>query len=75
MSVFRAGDLSLHFVKTDGQLCKDSQLNIASSFMSEVSESRNVYAVPMDLFHRKCVLIQSRDKQYVIPLPNNVERD
>lgn len=81
MSVFRAGDLSLHcilvkeLVKTDGQLCKDSQLNIASTFMSEVSESRNVYAVPTDLFHRKCVLIQSRDKQYVIPLPNNVERD
>lgn len=62
-------------MKTGRQLCRDGELNIASTFMSEVSESKDVYAVPTDLFYRKCVLIQSRDKRYVIPLQCNVERD
>ncbi|XP_076851814.1 uncharacterized protein LOC143508558 [Brachyhypopomus gauderio] len=81
MVVFKRQHLSMHCVlvkelmKTSRQLCRDGQLNIASTFVSEVLESKNVYAVPTELFYRKAVLVQSRGNEYVIPLPNNVERD
>ncbi len=81
MAVFRTEHLSMQCVlvkelmKTGRQLCRDGQLNIASTFVSEVLETKNVYAVPTDLFYRKCVLIPTRDKEFVIPLPNHMERD
>lgn len=81
MVVIRTEHVSMHCVlvkelkKTGRQLCRDSQLNITSTFVSEILESKNICAVPTDLFYRKCVFIQSRAKEYVIPLPNNIERD
>lgn len=61
--------------KSGRQLCRDIQLNISSSFVSEVSDTNNVFAVHAHSIRRKCVMVRSRDKMYVIPLPNNVERD
>jgi len=58
-----------------GKLCRDAQLNISSTFIYEVSHTNNVFAVPPQSLKRKCVLIRSKDKLYVIPLPNNIERD
>lgn len=62
-------------VKTRRQMCRDIQLNISSSFVHEISESDNIIAVHAQSFNRKCVLIELRDNAFVIPLPNNVERD
>lgn len=81
MLVFRLHHVSMHCVlvrelKNTGKLlCRDSELNITSYFVSEVLQSNNVCAVPTDLFYRKCVLIEAKAKNYVIPLPNNIERD
>jgi len=61
--------------KSGGKLCRDAQLNISSTFIYEVSHTNNVFAVPPQSLKRKCVLIRSKDKLYVIPLPNNMERD
>ncbi len=57
------------------KLYRDTTLNIASSFMYEVSEGNNVYAIQPESLKCKCIMIKSRDKVYVIPLPNNIERD
>ena len=35
----------------------------------------NVFAVHPQSLEHKCVTVKSKDKMYVIPLPNNVERD
>lgn len=81
MLVFRLHHVSMHCVlvrelkNTSKLLCRDSELNITSCFVSEVLQSNNVCAVPTDLFYRKCVLIEAKAKNYVIPLPNNIERD
>ncbi len=61
--------------KSGGKLCRVVQLNISSTFIYEVSHTNNVFAVPPQSLKRKCVMIRSKDKQYVIPLPNNTERD
>ncbi len=37
--------------------------------------SHNVFAVHPQSLKWKCVIIRSKDKLYVIPLPNNIERD
>ena len=62
-------------VRSGRQLCRDVQLNISSTFMHEVSESNEVYAVHAKSVKGKCVMIKSKDKTYAILLPNNVERD
>ncbi|KAK0141862.1 hypothetical protein N1851_020460 [Merluccius polli] len=41
----------------------------------KVSHTHNVFAVHPQSLERKCVMVKSKDKMYVIPLPNNVERD
>lgn len=62
-------------LKSGRQLCRDTTLKIASSFMYEVSECNNMYAIHPESLKCKCVMIKSREKVYVIPLPNNIERD
>ncbi|KAK9976617.1 hypothetical protein ABG768_021822 [Culter alburnus] len=62
-------------VKSRRPLCRDIQLNISSKFVYEVSETNYVYAVKTDSFKRKCVMVKLQDSTFVIPLPNNVERD
>lgn len=62
-------------VKTGRQMCRDTRLKIGSRFVFEVSETNIVYAVHADSLKCKCVRVDSKDKVYVIPLPNNVERD
>ncbi len=64
-----------NLVKSRRPLCRDIQLNISSKFMYEVSETNHVYAVNTDSFKRKCVMVKLQDSTFVIPLPNNVERD
>lgn len=61
--------------KSGGKVCRDAQLNIFSTFINEVSHTHNVFAVHPQSLERKCVMVKSKDKMYVIPLPNNVERD
>lgn len=61
--------------KRGRRLYKDTILNIASTFIYEVSESNSVYAIPSEALKCKCIIIKSREKLYVIPLPNNIERD
>ena len=62
-------------VKSGRKLCRDTTLNIASSFVYEVSKCNIVYAIHPESLARKCVMVESREKVYVIPLPNNIERD
>ena len=63
-------------VKSGRKLCRDTTLNIASSFASSlVSECNIVYAIHPESLACKCVMVESREKVYVIPLPNNIERD
>ena len=62
-------------LKSGRKLCRDTTLNIASSFIFEVSKSNNMYAIHPESLTGKCVMIKSREKVYVIPLPNNIERD
>ena len=62
-------------VKSGRKLCRDTTLNNASSFVYEVSECNIVYAIHPESLARKCVMVESREKVYVIPLPNNIERD
>lgn len=61
--------------KTGGKGCRDSQLNISSTFIDEVSHTHDVFAVHPQSLKHKCVMVKSKDKMYVIPLPNKVERD
>jgi len=37
--------------------------------------SHNVFAVHPQSLKWKCAIIRSKDQLYVIPLPNNIERD
>lgn len=54
---------------------QDVKLKIHSTFITEVSRTNNVFAVdPLSLKH-KCVMLRSLNKFFVVPLPNNVERD
>lgn len=61
--------------KSRGKVRRDVQLNISSTFVNEVSHTNNVFAVHPHSLKRKCVMVKSKDKMYVIPLPNNVESD
>lgn len=61
--------------KSRRPLCRDIQLNISSKFVYEVSETYCVYAVNTDSLKRKCVMVNLQNNTFVIPLPNNVERD
>lgn len=61
--------------KRGGQVCRDVQLNISSTLITEVSHTNNVFAVHPQSLQRNCVMVRSKDKMYVIPLPNNVEGD
>lgn len=68
MVVIKASHLLQHcgliqeLVNTGRYLCRNSRLNITSSFVSEVWELPNISAVSTELFYRKCVFIKSRDK-------------
>lgn len=61
--------------KSGRQICRDSNLKIFSKFIHEVKVSNTIYAVHTQSLKRKCVMIELKDKMYVIALPNNVERD
>lgn len=61
--------------REEDDFCRDAQLNILSTFINEVSHSHYVFAVHPQSLKRKCVMVKSKYKMYVIPLPNNVERD
>lgn len=61
--------------KSRRALCRDIQLNISSKFVYEVSENSYVYAVNTDSFKIKCLMVKLQDSTFVIPIPNNVERD
>nr|XP_055061257.1 uncharacterized protein LOC129444550 [Misgurnus anguillicaudatus] len=62
-------------VKSGRKLCRNTTLNIASSFVYQVSECNIVYAIHPESLTRKFVMVKCREKVYVIPLPNNIERD
>ncbi len=74
MLAFRLHHVSMHCVlvrelkKAGKLLCRDSELNITSTFVSEALESNNVCAVPTDMFYKKCAVIEARAKKYIIPL-------
>lgn len=61
--------------KSRRALCRDIQLNISFKFVYEVSENSYVYAVNTDSFKIKCLMVKLQDSTFVIPIPNNVERD
>nr|XP_023701086.1 uncharacterized protein LOC111861049 isoform X1 [Paramormyrops kingsleyae]XP_023701087.1 uncharacterized protein LOC111861049 isoform X1 [Paramormyrops kingsleyae]XP_023701088.1 uncharacterized protein LOC111861049 isoform X1 [Paramormyrops kingsleyae]XP_023701089.1 uncharacterized protein LOC111861049 isoform X1 [Paramormyrops kingsleyae] len=62
-------------VKKRGHLYRDSQLNISSKFVHEVTRSDNIIAVHPSSFKRKCVVICLKARSFAIPLPNNIKRD
>lgn len=57
------------------QVHRDVQLNISCTFLTEVCHTNNVFAVHPQSLDHKCVMVWSKDKMYVSPLPNNIERD
>ncbi len=61
--------------KSGRQPCRDSDLKISSRFIHEVTESNSIFAVHVQSFKRKCVMIDLKEKMYVSILPNTVERD
>lgn len=61
--------------KSSSPLCKDSQINVKSTFIHEVKKTGNVSAIWPDIRIMKCVLIETVDKLYITPLPNHYERD
>lgn len=61
--------------KNENSVWQDKQLKIHSIFITEVSRTSHVFAVnPLSLKH-KCVMLNALNKLFVVPLPNNVERD
>lgn len=62
--------------KSGGKVCRGVQLNtVYPPFITEVSCTNNVFAVHPESLQHKCVMVISKDKMHIIPLPNNVERD
>ncbi|XP_038150334.1 uncharacterized protein LOC119789497 isoform X2 [Cyprinodon tularosa] len=61
--------------KLDRPVCKDSQINIQSTFLFEVKKTETVNAVWPDMLLTKCVLVERDDALYITPLPNAFERD
>lgn len=61
--------------KSGRKVCRDIKLNISSTFINEVSHTNNVFVVHPQSLKRKCIMVKSKDKMYVIPLPNTIERD
>lgn len=61
--------------KSGGKFYRDVQLNVSSTFINEVSHTNYVFAVHPQSLKWKCVMVTSKDKLYIIPLPNNIEGD
>lgn len=61
--------------RSRSQIYRDADLKISSRFVNEVTESNTIYAVHSQALKRKCVMINVKQKMYVIALPNNIERD
>ncbi|XP_052412533.1 uncharacterized protein LOC127957875 [Carassius gibelio] len=77
-SVFDTNSFCLlvkELAKSGRKVYRDAQLNISCTFLTEVCHTNNVFAVHPQSLERKCVMVKSKDKMYVSPLPNNVERD
>ncbi|XP_038148166.1 uncharacterized protein LOC119788091 isoform X2 [Cyprinodon tularosa] len=60
--------------KLDRPVCKDSQINIQSTFLFEVKKTETVNAVWPDMLLTKCVLVERDNALYITPLPNACER-
>ena len=62
--------------KAPNPLHRDSSLNISSSrWIHEVSQSNNTFAVRAESIKSKCVMLETREKLFVISSPNKFERD
>lgn len=61
--------------KSSRPFCKDSQINVESTFIHEVRKTGNLSAIWPDTITLKCVIVETVDKLYVTPLPNQYERD
>ena len=61
--------------KSSRPLCKDSQINVQSTFIHEVKNTGNISAIWPDMIMIKCVVVETDDKLCIIPLPNPFERD
>lgn len=58
-------------VQSSSPLCKDSQINVRSMFVHEVSET----GTWPGMIRMKCVVVETTDNLYITPLPNPYERD
>ncbi|XP_076844425.1 uncharacterized protein LOC143489348 [Brachyhypopomus gauderio] len=56
-------------------LCRNSELQISSTFVYEVEESDNVIAIYPKTLRNKCIVVSVRENTFIIPLPNPFERD
>lgn len=61
--------------KSDRPVCKDSQINVQSTFIYEVKKTETVIAVWPVMIKTKCVLVETENAVYITPLPNPYERD
>ncbi len=61
--------------KSGRPLCKDSQINIQSTFIHEVRKTGNLSAIWPDMMTMKCVVVETVKKLYITPLPNPYEQD
>ncbi|XP_030231849.1 uncharacterized protein LOC115557858 isoform X3 [Gadus morhua] len=61
--------------KSHRPVCKDSQINVQSTFMYQVKKTETVNAVWPDMIKTKCVLVETDDAVSITPLPNPYERD
>ncbi|KAL7379236.1 hypothetical protein ABVT39_024702 [Epinephelus coioides] len=61
--------------KSSRPLCKDSQINVQSTFIHEVKKTGNLSAIWPDMITMKCVVVETVDRLYITPLPNRYERD
>lgn len=61
--------------KSDRPVCKDSQINVQSTFIYEVKRTETVNAVWPNMIKTKCVIVETDDAVYITPLPNPYERD
>lgn len=62
-------------VKSNRPLCKDSQINVESTFVHEVRKNGKISAIWPDMIKMKCVVVETVDNLFIAPLPNPFERD